>query len=127
MSGDYVLMIGGWDVSPGSYSRSVYAYYYYGQDWWYGTSMSVSRQSLVAVTLSNGIAYAIGGLNTGGASRVVEAYNSNTDTWTTKANTLYARDDGMAAVVNDKIYYMGGYNSGTYLALVEEYEPLRDT
>jgi len=50
------------------------------------------------------------------------------DSWTTKSPMHEARGGLGVAVVNDKIYAIGGYNgSGPYLATNEEYDPATDT
>ena len=47
--------------------------------------------------------------------------------WTSKANMSTARRDPDAAVVNGKIYAIGGSNGGSYVSSVEEYDPATNT
>ncbi|MCW4054887.1 MAG: hypothetical protein NWE84_08245 [Candidatus Bathyarchaeota archaeon] len=49
------------------------------------------------------------------------------DSWTTKAAMLTARGGLGVAVVNGKIYAIGGLNDDTQLAVNEEYNPVTDT
>ena len=53
----------------------------------------------------------------------IPAFAATTDTWTTKAPMSTARAYHQVAVVDDKIYAIGGYNSSGYLNSVEEYDP----
>jgi hypothetical protein len=45
-------------------------------------------------------------------------------TWVTKANMLTGRTEFAVGVLNDKIYAIGGVNTGPYLATVEMYDPV---
>ncbi len=49
------------------------------------------------------------------------------DFWTTKTNMTHARESPTSAVVNGKIYVIGGWNGNTVLNIVEEYDPATDT
>ncbi|MFZ5989825.1 MAG: S8 family serine peptidase, partial [Bacillota bacterium] len=94
-------------------------------------SMPTSRSCLTAAVV-NGKIYAIGGLrfdNTGGyILNTVEEYDPVRDVWTQKSSMMIPRMAPSAAVVNGKIYVMGGVNPvlGS-LGIVEEYDPLTDT
>ena len=58
----------------------------------------------------------------------VEAYDPDTDTWTSKAPMLNARRGLGAAAVGDRIYAIGGCNAlDNPSGKVEEYTPLTDT
>jgi N-acetylneuraminic acid mutarotase len=94
-----------------------------------------------AIGVVNGKIYAIGGsarshplgINT---TNVTEEYDPVTNTWTKKAPMPTAREKLAIAVVNDKIYAIGGYyEEGEFpplyyrytLATVECYDPITDT
>lgn len=82
--------------------------------------------AVVAVTKDSlnrdqNLVYTIGGQGISGYSSKVEAYNPQTDTWSTKADLPTARSYFGCAQVNGKIYVMGGYNGG-YLNSVYMYD-----
>jgi N-acetylneuraminic acid mutarotase len=54
-------------------------------------------------------------------------YAEGADTWTPKASMAEKREYPEVAVVNGKIYVIGGHNSTGYLNSVEEYDPSTDT
>jgi len=95
--------------------------------WTTKAPMPTARFRISAATV-NGKIYVFGG-GTGAVSGsgnrfdVVEEYNPITDTWTTKNNLSTVRDMTAAAVVNNKIYLIGGNLS----TLNEEYDPVTDT
>jgi len=92
-----------------------------------------------AVTVVSGILYVIGGSACVPPSPgqscgwvtvgTVEAYDPNTDTWTTKASMPTARWGLGAATVNGIVYAVGGQGSGSLLGLhaVEAYDPSSDS
>src|SRR5262245_10081992 len=96
------------------------------------TDMPTARQSLTTCVV-NGKIYAIGGVNHPGVDtevlRTVEEYDPATDSWAQKADMLISKNWAASAVVNGKIYVMGG--DRTYLSTprktVEEYDPTLDT
>ncbi len=92
--------------------------------WATKTSMPTARKGLAAAVV-NGKIYAIGGSgNCAGncAGSTVEEYDPATDTWAMKAPMPTPRG-GTGAVVNGKIYVIGGYMMNT----VEEYDPIANT
>lgn len=63
-------------------------------------------------------------------TRAVEEYDLVTDTWTRKADIPTQRDGAAAAVVNGKLYVMGGATGDLHsppVKTVEEYDPSTDT
>lgn len=84
-----------------------------------------------AVVEVNGKIYAIGGFARQDTSYyycpTVEEYDPETDTWCQKTAMPTPRDGLVAAVVNDKIYAVGGRDSVGYLSTNEEYDPATDT
>ncbi len=89
--------------------------------------MSTGRMSLATV-VANGNIYAIGGdVNGNQENYTIEEYNPTTDTWTVKAVSHLPRIRFGAAVVNNKIYIIGGSHQGVpyqYDDAVEEYDPV---
>jgi N-acetylneuraminic acid mutarotase len=80
----------------------------------------------------NGKIYVIGGEPSEPSGGVglssVEEYDPATDTWTIKADMPTGRRDfvGSSAVVDGKIYVIGGWDGST-ISTVEEYDPATDT
>ncbi len=71
--------------------------------------------------------YVIGGDNDSGATNSVEAYDPAADAWETKAPMKTSRTNFRTAVVNGKIYAIGGFiknDPNTALSSVEEYDPV---
>jgi len=80
------------------------------------------------ITVVNNKIYVIGGSLSGTSLTATDEYDPSTNTWTTKASMNYARTDAVFAVINNKIYAMGGKNSlGTELNCNEEYDPSTNT
>jgi len=75
------------------------------------------------VAVLNDKMYLVGGLNWPNAIATVEEYDPALDKWTKKADMLQTRYAPAAAVVNGKLYAMGGGESPT-IATVEEYDPV---
>jgi N-acetylneuraminic acid mutarotase len=105
--------------------------------WTTKAPMPTPRQDL-AVGVVNNILYAIGGATTFdsnppsyGGLATVEAYDPDTDTWTTKAPMPTPRFYLTVGVVNDILYAIGG--GGAYaqnppaMTTVEAYDPATDT
>jgi hypothetical protein len=89
--------------------------------------MPTARQGL-GTSVVNGVIYAVGGFdNAGRPLGTVEAYDSPSDTWTTKASMPTARALLGTSVVNGVIYAMGGSDSTGSSATVEAYDPASDT
>ncbi|KNY30128.1 Kelch repeat-containing protein [Pseudobacteroides cellulosolvens] len=95
------------------------------------TSMKVERSSFAAVAMNN-LIYIIGGINKTGTTT---NYINNIETYDTGSSTSYPdytytnpewlkRYEHSAAVVNGKIYIIGGIDSnGTYLNDILEFDP----
>ena len=98
--------------------------------WKTKSSMSTCKGSTCACTVGDKI-YVIGGWNyllTNTGFKTVEIYDPATDTWSTGTNMPTARKARFAAaVVNDKIYAIGGGLLGQAMSTVEEYDPVTDT
>ena len=57
----------------------------------------------------------------------VERYNPNTNTWVTVANMATGRVGHKAAMLNGKLYAVGGHRGGGDLKSCECYDPVADT
>jgi len=106
--------------------------------WTIKSPMPTSRYRF-AVGVINGKLYAIGGTIkialspnswTFPDTNVVEEYDPVTNTWATKSPMPTARNSLAAAVINGKIYLIGGHISspyGRFTGIVEEYDPATDS
>ena len=99
--------------------------------WVTKASMPTAREGLTCIAV-NGEIYAIGGASRSGNNTftflgMVEKYDPVNNLWTTKSPMPTLRGEGLtSAVVNGKIYVIGGFN-GSALSVVEEYDPITDT
>jgi len=103
-----------------------------GNIWVSVAPMPTSRNGLAAAAV-NGKIYAIGGLAAGLAAsftrvNAVEVYDPNSNSWSTAASMPTARDSLATAVVNGKIYAIGGFdNGGQSVNTVEVYDPISNS
>jgi N-acetylneuraminic acid mutarotase len=86
----------------------------------------------LAAGVVNGILYAIGGSSsanypTRSTKSTVFAYDPVTDTWTEKASMPKARFGLAVAVVNGKLYAVGGNNYRGNMNTVQAYDPATNT
>ena len=91
--------------------------------------MPTARSNL-AVVVVDGTLYAVGGQGVSGYLQTVEAYDSNSDTWTTKTPMPTPRAGLSVGVVDGILYAIGGSNaSGSpgFPQTVEAYDPKSDT
>jgi len=84
--------------------------------------MHYARQG-VAVAVSNGHIFAIGGLGDVGADSAVEEYDPAANTWTTRAALPHARRSAGAFGWNGNVIVYGGIEGGTFIKETEEYNP----
>jgi N-acetylneuraminic acid mutarotase len=61
------------------------------------------------------------------ATNTVECYDPATNTWATLADMQTARIGCVSAVIDDRIYVIGGRNAESALATVECYDPVTNT
>ena len=104
---------------------------------WVNVAVLPSTRTGAAVAEVNGIIYVIGGTGSGNQAvsgtktNTVFAYDSRSDTWTTKTNMPTVRAGVTAAVYGEKIYVVGGYydrSGNTYRTdKVEVYDTVADT
>jgi len=97
--------------------------------WTTKTPMSTGRGK-GAVGEIDGILYAVGGYDNGGALATVEAYDPATNMWTTKAPIPTPRAALGVGVINGILYAVGGYEllaGNVSSATVEAYDPTTNT
>jgi N-acetylneuraminic acid mutarotase len=99
--------------------------------WTQKTDMPTPRWSHTSAVV-NGKIYVIGGAPSEpdeSVLSVVEEYDPATDTWTRKADMPTARGwiSPSSAVVDGKIYVIGGWNGRRTISTVEVYDPTTDT
>jgi hypothetical protein len=72
--------------------------------------MPTARDTLAAVTFYDGKIYVIGGSSNSGPTSIVEAYDPATDSWSSRTPLPGAKSSAGAAVINGRIYVVGGDN-----------------
>ena len=97
-------------------------------DVWKTKAPMIAERRGFATAVVGGKIYVFGGLvkvgDTWQRLTAVEAYDPSNNMWTSKADLSAPRGFFSAAVVNDKIYVIGGDNdSGNTIMTVEEYNP----
>jgi N-acetylneuraminic acid mutarotase len=124
-----IYAIGG--VGPDYSVRSTVEVYDPATDTWTKAADMPTRRQALAAAAVNGKIYAIGGTHGDGPSWIglptVEEYDPATDTWTRKADMPTGRSCLTTAVVNGKVYAIGGLTSEGCLSEAEEYDPATDT
>ena len=116
----------------GASQSSTYAYNISTNTWSTKASLTTPRQSPVLRAVS-GKLYLIGGQNTGAPVgekmlKDVWEYDPSTNEWTQKTDMPTKREDMASAVIDNKIYVIGGLQEGgTIIAKVEVYTPATDT
>jgi N-acetylneuraminic acid mutarotase len=78
----------------------------------------------------NDTLFVVGGFVEDGASGVtgsLVAYDPITDVWSSRSPMPTPRASGMSAVVNGKLYILGGYTVDGLTTVVEVYDPATDT
>ena len=100
-------------------------------NWTEGANLPTARGALTA-NFINGTLYAIGGIDSLGASNSNQAYDPKTNRWTEKAPMPTAREHLTSAVVDGKLYAIGGRQTDDDSPKVnlnnnEMYNPLNDS
>jgi len=130
-----IYVIGGWR-SEDDLNLSMVEEYNPKTNKWIRKADMLTPRSALSTSVVNGKIYAIGG--DGGnylpapTLSVVEEYDPATDTWTKKADMPTPRGSLCTAVVNGKIYAIGGITGiagggGPLVSIVEEYDPVTNT
>ena len=126
-----IYAIGGYGGHNGSYLSTVEQYDPSTDSWQTLADMHTGRADLAAAVVDEKI-YAIGGhywdINKQRTDwlRTIENYNPGTNSWRILAAMPTGRAGLAAAVVDEKIYAIGGYD-GRWLSAVEEYNPSTDS
>lgn len=98
--------------------------------WTEGAAMPTPRTEVTSAALDGEI-YVVGGFVASGQhTGIVEAYDTEADTWSVKEPLPVALDHAGAAAAGGKIYVLGGYISlaqGVISAATYEYDPLAGT
>ncbi len=102
------------------------------EDSWETMAEMPTARSGLGVAVVDGKIYAIGGylsgqINVTGHIGTNEMYDPATDTWATKEPMPTARSSFGIAVVQNKIYVIGGETDEGYTIANEVYDPLTDT
>lgn len=98
---------------------------------WYtpGTAMPMpTARGYASVAVLGNEIYVIGGIGAGEWLTTVEAYNTQTNTWSTKAPLYFGRQSAKAVSLHQKIFLIGGredHGSGT-VNTVLEYNPVQN-
>jgi N-acetylneuraminic acid mutarotase len=127
LSDGSVLALGGFTGTTTSLTSVLSSVEKYSSGTWSAVApMSTTRESLAAVTLSDGSVLAIGGHDGTSYLSSVEKYSSGV--WTTVAHMSTARAGLASTVLQDgSVLAIGGFNGGTFLSSVEKYTPSSGT
>ncbi len=132
--GDKVYVIGGEPRAQASLP-TVEAYDPATDTWTQKANMP-TRRTFACAAAANGKIYIFGGIIAGEPAdpdwntRIVEEYDPPMDHWTRKADMPTPRAGAAAAVVDGKIYVVGGVSGGLLnqpVGAVEEYDPATNT
>jgi len=85
--------------------------------------VSVARHAFDGVEVLGGKIYFVGGSSGSGGQNIAERYDPTTNTWETLANMTVARSGVACAVLNEKLYAIGGVG----LSSVEVFDPSSGT
>ena len=129
---DYKIYVVGGMAHDGTFIESVEVNYTgfssICEEWRYVASMSTPRAN-PAVTVLDGLLYAIGGVNAEGILSSGERYDPEQNTWSPIAPMSAARFGAgvVAAPGAGGVVVVGGYNSSGVLRSLERYSPATDT
>ena len=122
--------IGGYDQVDETTLASVEEYNPATNTWRMVAPMSVERGGAPAASVFNGKIYVIGGLNSQDDRSTnlsnVEEYDPVTNIWRTMTSMPTARHGLATAVLNNKIYALGGLADPQFLSVVEVFQPPQD-
>lgn len=126
---DKLYAIGGYDHVNDTVQASVEEYNPAANTWRMVVPMAIERVGHAAVAF-NGKIYVIGGSVSAGDNFLqlssVEEYDPVTNIWRTMTSMPTARAGVAGALLNNKIYAIGGRRNALMLSTVEEYQPSQD-
>ena len=98
---------------------------------WEAAAPMAEARNYHAVAVLEGKLYAVGGnidvaINVGVSLSSVERYDPATNAWEAVAPMATARLNHATAVLDGKLYAVGGYNGDYHLSSVERYDPALD-
>ena len=94
--------------------------------WSTGAPIPIDASGSAIGAALNGKLYVVGGIVRGANTGALQIYDPATDRWTSGAPMPTPRSGLMTAVINGKLYAIGG-NNGASLATVEIYDPATNT
>jgi N-acetylneuraminic acid mutarotase len=128
--GGVLFAAGGWTGPPFRDLGTLEAYDPRTNTWATKAPMPTPRQAL-ALVACDGLLFAIGGENhpvpSGTVLTTVEAYDTETDTWTERSPMPVALGGAGVGVIHGTIYVAGGGSTVAVLQTVEAYDPSTDT
>ena len=129
--GGKLYVVGGFTRSFLAFWTPVATAYRYdpATDLWTELAPLPTPRGALAVAVSAGKVYAVGGIGEEGNSDAVEMYDPATNTWSIKAPLPTPRDHLAAVFVSGHLYAIGGRLNGSYsrnLAVTEVYDPVHD-
>jgi hypothetical protein len=111
--GGKIYYIGGLATWPQPHVSTVYIYNPATNTFSTGASMGARGRGAGGVAVYKGKIYYAGGLHNGAAVNWVDVYDPKANTWTQLPNMPTARDHFHAAVLDDKLWAIGGRNVQT--------------
>lgn len=97
-------------------------------DRWHTRAQMPTPRTDLAVVAHEGLVYAIGGVNDGGATDRVEVYDPASDSWTTRSAKPTAVGLIAGVSLGDKVYVPGGFDTDLQpQSVFEVYDPAQDT
>ncbi|MCK4366438.1 MAG: PKD domain-containing protein [Thermoplasmata archaeon] len=126
---DKLYVVGGWEL-PGFNMTGAVEKYNPATDSWSSETPIFEPHVQMGAGAAGGKLYAVGGFAWNESQTTNLEFDPATHTWINKTLMPFARHNFAVAVVNDKIYVIGGSNSMIdcpTLNLVEEYDPATDT
>ena len=89
--------------------------------------MKIKTKSILSIMLALNLVFPIGYINNIDSYATTISEDELIDTWKTKTPMPTSRNYPNNAVVNGKIYCIGGYDGSSYLNKAEVYDPTTDT
>ena len=126
---DKLFVVGG-KQNDDTRNKELFIYNALTDEWQKGTPMPTAKTAYgLTANFINGTLYVVGGVDESGPSHSNLAYDPITDAWTEKEPMPTAREHLTSAVVDGKLFVIGGRVAGleSNLDANEVYDPLKDT